>query len=160
METRDTVGKLSTLILDKEPNDHSAHEQMQEQLADYEKNFWETVDKGKRIYAGDFYINIITKKERIMQNVIRNYFFTTSSCPTPTYDQAVHKFNFKNESIDFLWVIPDKDTCKFMMDNFLNIHPEEWDLRDFVLSFENGKLLDMAKKFNGEMPDSPLLIGA
>ena len=160
MENRDTVGKLSTLLLGSEPNTHSAHDQMREQLENYQKNFEETLQKGLKLYHGDFYIVILTKKERLMQNVIRNYFLTVSSCPTPTWDQTVHKYNRSNDSLEYLWTVPDKDTCRYFMDNFLEAHPDEWDLRDFVHQFETGKLLDKAKKLNGEMPDSPLLIGA
>src|SRR3990167_7176702 len=102
---RDTVGKISTdLLNDETPLDHSAFEQMQESLSDYEKNLVEAVESGKKTFFGDFYIVVETKKEPKMQNVIRNYFFSRQTCPTPIYDEAVYRYNAKDEAIEFLWV--------------------------------------------------------
>ena len=160
MESRETVGKLSTLILNNEPNTHSAHEQMQEQLGEYDKNFWIAFDAAKATYpSGDFYIEIITKKEPLMQNVLRNYFLTKRACPTPTWDQAVHRYNHANQTIEFLWVVPDKRTCAYFMANADSIPREEYHLCNFVHKFENGELLKEAKQLNGEQPDSPFLLG-
>ena len=44
---------------------------------------------------GDFYIVVLFKKERILKNVVRQYFFYRQSFPTPEYDQSVYKFHYK-----------------------------------------------------------------
>ena len=85
-----------------------------------------------------------------MNNVIRNYFLTRFSCPTPEWDQAVYKYDTKSDSLDFLWVVPAKDICKNLKDNALNIDPSEKELLNFVLSFEDGTLLQLSKKLNNE----------
>ena len=92
---KDTVGKISRdLLLKEDKNDHSVIEQMQEQLSDYETNVAQAVAEGKRIYSGTFYLVVITKKEPLMQNVLRNYFFHRETCPTPDYDQATYRYIF------------------------------------------------------------------
>jgi len=55
-----------------------------------------------------FYVCVITKKERLMDNVLRNYFLARSTCPTPQYDQTVYKYHRDSGAIQFLWVLPSK----------------------------------------------------
>lgn len=155
----DTVGKLSSdLIVKSQDNNHSAHEQMQEQLGEYEKNFYECLERSKLDFSGSFYIVVITKKERLMQNVIRNYFFGRGTCPTPDWDQTVYVYNRKEDAIHFLWVIPSKDTCEYMTAFPMDIPAEERQLLRFVHDFNDGTLLRYAKTLNGEELLSPLLI--
>jgi len=153
-----TVGKLS-LDLNKQAidNTHCAEEQMREQLTDYDKNLHACIEDGKRIYIADFYVVVLTKKERLMQNVIRSYFLSRYSCPTPEWDQVLYKYTRATDKVDFMWVVPSKDTCKYFIDNALEIHPEEHELRQFVLDFQDGSLLKLSKRLNGEVEDSLLL---
>jgi hypothetical protein len=88
-----------------------------------------------------------------MQNVLRNYFFPRNSCPTPEWDQAVYFYSRKDEKIDFMWVIPSKDTCKLFKENALLIAPEEKELLQFILEFEDGTLLEKSRLLNGENPN-------
>ena len=149
--TRDTVGKISNdLIIKSADNTHSAHEQMQECLTDYDANINQCIIDHKLKFTGDFYIVVITKKERLMDNVLRNYFTARLSCPTPDYDQTVYKYTRKDDAIEFMWVIPSKDACITLKDNFLLIPSEERELLKFVLDFSDGTLFELAKKLNGE----------
>jgi len=85
---RETVGKISSdLLIKSVDNTHSAYEQMLESLTDFDKHMHETIDRLKKDWPSqDFYIVVITKKERLMTNVLRNYFLGRLSCPTPDYD--------------------------------------------------------------------------
>ena len=157
-EKRDTVGKISTDLLKQEPQSRDPIELQREMQQDYEKNIVGCIDSGKKQHAGNFYIVVITKKERLLENVLRNYFFTRESCPTPEWDQAVFSYNRKMDSIDFLWVIPSKDTCELFYRHAMEIVPEERVLLGYVLSFYDGSLLRLSKKLNGEADDSPLLV--
>ncbi len=153
-----TVGRLALeLAQNAHDNTHTAHDQMEESLSDWDKNIFECIDKAKKDYVGDFYLVVITKKEKLLTNVLRNYFMTRVSCPTPDYDQAVYRYNKKDESLDFLWVIPSKDACLMLRDNAIMVMPEERQLLQFVLDFADGSLFQMAKKLNGETADSILL---
>lgn len=156
--TRDTVGKLSSELLTKSiDNDHSAEEQMREQLDRYDANFYECLNREKSNFSGPFHIVVITKRERLMQNVFRNYFFARSSCPTPDWDQTVYRYDPKDESIKMLWVIPSKDTCEYMTYYPEMIPKEERALMGYVHDLNSGALLRYAKKLNNEQDDSPLL---
>lgn len=85
-----------------------------------------------------------------MDNVIRNYFTGRLSCPSPEYDQVVYKYHAKEHNLEFLWVVPSKDTCQFLVENALVIERDQKDLLKFVLEFNDGTLLRKAKEFNGE----------
>jgi len=151
MSKRETVGKIAIdLKKNESDNTHSPTEQMREQLEDYDENIYECLEDGKNERFGDFFVVVITKKERIIDNVLRNYFFHRYTCPTPEWDQAVYKYHRQGDYLEFLWVIPSRDTCQYMTDNALTIDKEERDLLNFVYDFNAGTLLQKAKKLNGE----------
>lgn len=106
--------------------------------------------KDRAAMDGSFFIAAIIKKEKLLSNVIRNYFIPTYDCPTPTYDQTIYRYNHKKEDIEFIWAIPDKETCLTLQENKDIVVPEERQLLQYVLDFYDGTLYRMMKKFNGE----------
>jgi len=154
---RDTVGKISSTLIQKEPETRDPIEIEHEIHKAYEEEILKCIDNNKRDIFGDFYVIVITKKEALMQNVLRHYYFARLTCPTPDYDQTVYKYHRISEKIEFLWVIPSKDTCELLRDNKLSVDMAEWGLLGFVLDFYNGTLMHKAKKFNGEQYNSILL---
>jgi hypothetical protein len=148
--TRETVGKVSSQLLQKQPETKSPIEQTRENLTDYEKNIWECAERCKKDYPGDFYIVVITKNEKLMPNVFRNFFYGRLSCPTPDYDKTVYKFKRKDNGPIFMWVIPSRDACFHLKDNALQVADEERELLKYVLAFEDGTLMRLAKDLNGE----------
>ncbi len=154
---RDTVGKLSSELLKQESPTNSPIELEREMHTEYDKNIDECITSGKKKYNHNFYVIVITKRERLMPNVFRNYFFARETCPTPDWDQAVYRFMRSVDAIEFLWVIPSKDTCEHLKQNALYVSSEEKELLHFVLDFSDGTLLKLAKKLNKEKEDSPLL---
>jgi hypothetical protein len=157
---RSTVGDLSQQLIQKSSdNTHSAHEQMLEQLSDYDRNIYECVERGKKELANDFFVTVLTKKEKLLENVLRNYFYFRITCPTPDYDQAVYRYIRKEDIIEFVWVIPSRDACFHLKDKALEIAPEEKQILDFVLQFSDGSLYKLAKKLNGEKEDSIIIEG-
>ncbi len=148
---KDTVGKLSyELLRGDDYADHSVGEQMSEQLKDYESNIYQCVDRGKADYTGDFYIVVITKRERLMPNVMRQYFFHRLSCPTPDYDQTLYKYNRKDDQIEFVWVVPAKPVVEEMRDNRTQMDLSLQELLKFVLDFCDGTLDQKARSLNNE----------
>jgi hypothetical protein len=153
---REKIGKISTDLLVK-PEITNPIDQAYECLTEYDKNIFECIDAHKGTYKGNFYIVVLTKKERLMQNVIRNYFMARSTCPSPDFDQVVYHYNALDESIEFLWVLPSKDTCEYLKFHMLLLPSEQKELLGFVLSFYDGSLTKLCKKLNGELHDSLIL---
>jgi len=152
-----TVGAHSLELSAKDPGTHSAEDQMREQLHDYEKNVHECVQDNIGKFEEEFYIVCLTKKERLMQNVLRGYFFARQSCPTPDFDQAVYRYIKKDARLEFLWVLPAADIVNYMKNNPSSVEPEKYGILSFVLQFVDGSLLRLAKKINGERRDSNIL---
>lgn len=152
MQKRDTVGKISwDLLANASPLDHSPEEQMKEQLHDYEKNVYEAIERGKQEFRNDFYLVVETKKEPKMKNVIRNYFMVRSTCPTPQFDNAVYHYHYLSEQLEFLWVLPSRDTYNMIKNNVLDMPKDCRELVQFVLEDADGTLLKKCKKLNGEI---------
>lgn len=137
--------------MQKDPGNHTIAEQGKEQLKDYIPNLIEATNKGKKdLVSKDFYIVVLTKRERLMQNVFRHYFFTRLSCPTPDYDQAVYRYSALRDEVEFVWVVPDPYTCNYFIENSITIPPEDRCLLDYVFKFKDGTLDKLARHFNGE----------
>ena len=149
-KSRVTVGKLATDAMQKELVTTDAREQGKEMTKTYMDSLVEACKSGKVALDGDFYLVVLTKKEKLLQNVIRNYFLYRRTCPTPDYDQAVYKYNKADDAIDFLWVIPARDITIEIKANALDLAPELHELRSFVLDFADGTLDKKAKMLNGE----------
>ncbi len=125
---------------------------MREQLTEWDNNIELAVEQGLKDYmVGDFYVVVSTKKERLLPNVLRNYFFTRFSCPSPEYDQTVYRYHRADDALEFLWVVPSKDACQHFYNNPLQTSEDERELLEYVLSFLDGTLLNRAKKLNGEI---------
>lgn len=157
---RETVGKISTDLLAKSSDKHTVVDQMKEQLSEYEKHAYNCVETHKNRFIDNFYVTVITKKEKLTPNVIRHYFLARQSCPTPDYDQTVYIYNRIKDELQFLWVIPSKYTCLYLMKYRADLPQEEWALLKFVLDYNDGTLFRKAKELNGEKPDTPELIKA
>lgn len=155
---RDTVGKLSSELIVKAPDTRSAKELEEAMQQDYLKELTACVQTNRKKYHKDFYVVVLTKNEKLMPNVFRNYFLDRSTCPTPDYDQSVFKFNASQESIEYLWSLPSKDSIEYLKYHKKEVVPEERQLLMFVLDFLDGTLDRLAKTMNGEEANSPLLI--
>jgi len=157
-QKKETIGKISRDLQLKTPDSTDPIEIERELHQDYEKNVFECVNRSKKDFMGSFYVVVDTKKEPLMHNVLRKYFLGRSTCPTPNYDQTVYRYDRGLDKLDFLWVIPDRGTSFYLRDHALEVVAEEKDLLNFVLSFDDGELLRICKKLNGESIDSPLII--
>lgn len=149
-QKREKLGKIASDLLQKEPESRDPIELEREMHKDYEENVIECIRQHQNIFPGDFYVVVLTKNERVMANVFRNFFFARVSCPSPEYDQAVYRYTRIDDLVDFLWVIPSKPAVEYLKQNKAYIDPGEYDLLKFVLDFEDGTLLRISKRLNGE----------
>lgn len=168
---KQTVGKIASDLLLKTPETRDPIELQREIQKDYLDNLkWSVQHMQKKVdcshlvgnnrgheqcaqrtaYLDDFYVVVITKKEKLLENVLRNYFFETIDCPSPDYNQSVFRYSHAREELEYLWTVPDRDTCDLFQQNAIHIVPEERQLLDFVLKFRNGTLLQQARRLNGE----------
>lgn len=118
----------------------------------YEEEVWETVDRGRKdsTISGDFYIVVLVKKERHLQNVVRQLFFYRQSCPTPEFDQTVYKYYRKPDEIEFLWTVPNNAACMFLPKMGSDLPDDQQLLVEMVEAFHRGDLDKKAAALNGE----------
>ena len=117
---------------------------MQEEDEKFQSNVLEATSRGVKQFDGDFYVCCLFKKEVLMPNVLRTYFFPRKSCPTPTYDQGVWSFHRDAGHLELLWVLPNQLVC-------MNIPPTiDPKLREYIREMESGELLKLAKRLNEE----------
>lgn len=154
---RKKAGEIATELMQKAPETRDPIELQRAMMKEYCDEVIKCAMHGQKYYRGDFYVVVITKKEKLMQNVLRSYYLHRETCPTPDWDQAVYKFNHILESFEEMWVIPDKQTADMLYFNALEVIPEEQQLRNYCIDYYNGNLLKKAKILNGERADSPLL---
>ena len=154
---RETVGKLSSDLLMKDMGPQNVVDMQRSMQETYLKDLVECIDIHKKIFPGDFYVVHITKKEKLLTNVIQEMFLGRMSCPSPQYDEAVYKYSKEDDRVEFMWVIPSKGTCHHLRDNAIHVVPEEQQLLRFVLEFFDGSLLARSKQLNKEEADSILI---
>ena len=118
----------------------------------YEEEVWDTVDRARKdtSISGNFYIVVLVKKERHLQNVVRQLFFYRQSCPTPEYDQTVYRYHRKDDEIEFLWTIPNNAACMFLPQMGSDLPDDQKLLLEMVEAFHRGDLDKKARALNNE----------
>lgn len=124
---------------------------------DYIRNLEICVKNNQHAFQGDFYVHVETKKDRILEKAIRNYFQAKKDCPTPSYDQSIFRYNSQTQQLEWIWTIPSKDTCELLYFNAAFVVPEEKQLLSLVMKFYDGSLYRLMKKLNNERYDSNIL---
>jgi hypothetical protein len=117
----------------------------------YENQIRLAVERGCKLYDNDFFVIVIFKKERLMVNVVRQYFLPRQTCPRPEYDQVVYRYFRGSHSLEFVWVIPDKETCSLLPFYKDMIPKEQSELSKFVFDFNSGKLDELSDSINREL---------
>ena len=147
---RETVGKVATDLMSKQQDTRSVIEIEREMQQDYMSELMKCIDAHYHIFPGDFFIQVLTKNERLLPNVFRNYFAARRSCPTPDYDQTVFKYDRARGAIDYIWTIPSQDACHHLLNNSLLVVDEERPLLGYVMQFKNGTLAKKCMELNNE----------
>ncbi len=158
MNKKKTIGSIVTELSQKAPESRSPIEIQREMQKEYMRELLQAVDRGFNRYPKDFFIHVETKKEKLLHNTFRNYFIDRQTCPTPNYDQSVYKYDREKGQVEYIWTIPDRETCHHLINNAQYVVKSEQELLDFVIKFANGSLFKLCKKLNGEKLETPELI--
>ena len=145
-----TTGQIVTELWNNNEKPIEVQQLTNAMLTDYDKNVMECVKKGCKQHSHNFFVVVLTKKEIIYKNVIRNYFMSRKTCPPPNYDQIVYSYDRKKEKIDLLWALSSREVCFWYKYNALRVDPEERELLKYVLDFDNGSLDDKCNRLNNK----------
>lgn len=150
-EKKKTVGEEALSLSSAPDQEVNSVDLEREMHSDFEEELEEAIRRGKQQFAGVFYVVVLLKKERLLQNVIRQYFFPRKSCPTPEFDQCVYRYDPDGRELQFLWTVPDWGTVEKLVTFYHCVCDEQKDLADFCCMFKRGDLERMAKTLNLEL---------
>jgi len=139
MTKRKKVGQEAYERLLSPDTKQSVVDTQREADKEYFTEIQKTVDAHKS-WDDPYFIVVIHKKERLLENVVRRYFLARRSLPQPEFDQTVWRYDPKTSDLTFLWVIPDRDTCMWMASSPDDIHPEQRHLLGYVMDMLDKKL--------------------
>lgn len=149
--TQQTVGSKALELQSKGDQEINAIDLQREiHKEKWENDFRECFDRGKRRFDGDFFVVVLFKKERLLHNVVRQYFIDRQSCPTPEWDQTVFHYHRESDELEFLWCVPDHTTCKALIQNKDELSLEQIPLLQYVQAFYSGQLDKETQKRNKE----------
>lgn len=152
-EKKETLGSIVYEGLKKDEQPYNAVELSEAALENYMPNVLECVEKYRKIFPGDFYIEVLSKGERILYKKVWRFFYAAKlACPTPNYDQDLFRYRKDTETLEFLWSIPSREACVTIKENALQLPLEQQQLLKFVLDFADGTLYQRARQLNGEDP--------
>lgn len=152
-----TIGELS-LAQDKNRkyNDHSSSEQVAEHLKGFVGQVEKCVKNGKKHFDDNFYIEVLVCMSRIVPDHTKNIFAARKTCPTPFYDQIVYKYHANVGDVEFLWCVPDVDTCKRFRYLIETVPDEDKDLQKMVLDYYNGELAKI--EYSENNPEEKIIL--
>lgn len=151
MSDKLTLGAKALLALENQDATLDAREQGAWMSENFLKEIQVTMDSGKKAIPGeDFFIVILQKNERVLHNVLRNYFMYRRTCPTPNYDQIVYRYDHKTDDLHLVWTLPAREVCLVMLENAAFLDPELYELLKYIQDFKEGELARLAFKLNKE----------
>ena len=151
-EKKETIGALALKAAATNDGTDKVMEIAEAMAESYPEEIFKAVDRGIAEYPNmDFYIVVLTKRERLMKNVLRNFFLVRLSPPTPAYEQTVYKYDHKKDEVEMVWFVLDKESVYFYIKNRKLVGPEDYDLVKSSMDFVDGTTFAKALKLNGEL---------
>jgi len=147
------IGKMVLEASKKELETVELRELQQEFNKDYMDELRKAAVDGKKRHPdfNSYFVVVLMKRERLMKKVLRNYFTTRVTCPTPAYDQTVYSFDKQTEDLKFLWVIPAKESCRRIYSQRYIVGQPYGDLMPYVVDFYEGKLNSLEQHLNANI---------
>ena len=143
--TAETVGSKALQLLKCADPAQSVIETQRAMQSKYVDSLVEAAKKAEAFYGTSkpFYICVQTRRERLLTNVIRNQFYTRQTRPLPQYDLSLYWYNPKEERIEFVWCIPDKESVSQIVKDGQSglLPPDQRELFNFCKAFKDGTLI-------------------
>jgi hypothetical protein len=119
---------------------------------DYMQKLHKTVRSAVETYPGQPYVFVeaFTRKDKLMVRALVTEFFTRSSCPTPSFNQAVYRYDVKNGRLEFAWQLPSNKRCLHYLANPFSLDEGERLIIGYVHDLKSGALEQLAINLNNE----------
>lgn len=136
---RPTVGALNHAAK-TDLNQSDTWETTQEREKEIMRNLLELVASNRQKVKGDFFVMLLSKKEKLLTQVIRDRLFALKACPTPNYGQTLWKYHHLDQRLEFIWTVPPKDVVMFLKRYPIEMSDMCGDLIRQVFNFIDGTL--------------------
>jgi hypothetical protein len=137
---RPTLGAIANQAATMESPTTDVRELQQGMPSNTMDHIHEAVERGVGMFkAKKIYVGVI----RIFDGptkTIRNRYFPTTICPTPTFNQAVFDYDRDTNDLRLLWTLPAMSTCNYLKRNALHLDKDNKQLLRYVLDFGDGTL--------------------
>lgn len=135
-----TVGQAAYELMSQPYYKQDAIETQREMLKGYHDELIKCVEAHKD-WTEPFYVCVQTRRERTMNNVVRNQFYARKTRPAPNFDLALYYYDPKTEQLAFVWCIPDHASVEYICSHASSLPPEQGKLIEFCRSFKAGTLI-------------------
>ena len=153
MEPKQTIGQIITDLQSKPQDIMEVGDIQALEEARYIKELHKAITLGKQEFKGDFYVEVMLKKEKLYTNMMPRIFaIPRETCPTPFYGQDCYKYKRSAGDVAYLWSVPNPDICDYLEKYANELEGPDKDLYQFVLQHHDGTLLRLANELNGEEP--------
>jgi hypothetical protein len=139
-QTKPTVGQKAYDLLSQPAEPVEIGDIQREADKEFVKEMEEIIRTHKK-FATKYFIQIILKKEPLMQNAIRRYFVKRHTQPDADYDTTLYSYDNDKEQLYFHWTVPDPTTCHYLLTHESTLPAEERPLCEMVKKFSVGSLV-------------------
>lgn len=140
----ETVGKIAYDLLENPDKKQSVVETQQSMQTGYMDEIQtaaeRAINESQYPDQDEFYVIAMRKRERHMVNVVRMFYYTRATRPTPAWDIDVWKVDQKKGDLFYCYSLPDIKTGHMMLESPQDFLPEDSDLVSFVHQFANETL--------------------
>ena len=136
------VGELTSDLLARPNLDikQSLMDTSKEMQKQYLPEIEKCIKTHEKLWSEPFYVVVITKRERLIVNSIRQYFLARQTLPTPDLDQTVFKYTPATGDLKHLWTVPDHGSIDYLIRNRHLVVKAEQQLLEYCMLFRKGKL--------------------
>jgi len=136
---------------------HCAQDQVDEELKDFMPEVFKCIKNGKKHFDGDFYIEVLLCMPGVIERHKKNIFAARPTCPRPFYDQTVFKYHSKDDRLEYMWTVPDKDLCELYRYHIGIVPDDEKELYDNIKKYFSGELAIREYKENNKEPEKQVI---
>lgn len=144
---RETVGAMSIKAA-QDQNQSDTWETTQQREKEILHNLHDFVEKKKVEHRSDFFIMLLSRREKILTNVIRDRLYCLKACPTPNYNQSLWKYHYLDDRLEFLWSVPPKEAVDFLSRYPIEMNDMCADVIKCVFDFIDGTLARKTRELN------------
>jgi hypothetical protein len=155
MKKREKTAGQSYMEAQKSEKPETVQDLLETQKAasrNYRDELFNAVGKGKEAYPQEdiFFIEALTRQDRIMVMAEVTTFIPRITCPTPTFNQSVYRYINSEDILEYGWTIPSKRRCLYYLKNPIGTSEGESMLIKFVHELKDGTLEKLAQTLNKE----------